>query len=147
LLLLWKYLPFPPVVRKTYVEMTHPRFLVGVVAYIQNSSDEVLLFHHTYRRRNPWSLPGGYLEWRETPQEGIAREVLEETGLVIEAGRTLATSFHKPEQLDLLIECSVVAGTPEPSPEVDAWEYVPRSQLASILPNHRTLLRQAGLIE
>ena len=133
--------------RKAYVEMTHPRFLVGVVAYIRNSSDEVLLFHHTYRRRNAWSLPGGYLDWQESPQQGIAREVLEETGLVIEAGRTLATSFHKPEQLDLLIECKVIAGTAEASAEVDAWQYVPRSKLASILPNHRTLLRQAGLIE
>ncbi|MFC4501023.1 MULTISPECIES: NUDIX hydrolase [Streptomyces] len=31
-----------------------------------------------------WSLPGGALEGDETPEEGIARELLEETGLVIE---------------------------------------------------------------
>jgi 8-oxo-dGTP pyrophosphatase MutT (NUDIX family) len=134
-------------VRRTYIELTHPRFLVGVVAYIRNRDDEVLLFHHTYRRRNPWSLPGGYVESHESPQEGIAREVREESGLVIKAGRTLAASFHSPEQLDLLIECEIISGAPTASPEVDDWRYVPRSELAAILPNHRTLLREAGLIE
>jgi 8-oxo-dGTP diphosphatase len=127
--------------------LTHPRFLVGVVAYIRNSNDEVLLFHHTYRRRNPWSLPGGYVEWHESPREGIQREVLEESALVIKAGRTLAASFHNPEQLDLLIECEILSGTPAASPEVDDWRYVPRSELATALPNHRLLLREAGLIE
>jgi 8-oxo-dGTP pyrophosphatase MutT (NUDIX family) len=144
--LIWKYFPIPSVVRKAYIAHTHPRFLVGVVAYIHNASDEVLLFHHTYRRRNSWSLPGGYLESHETPQEGIEREIREESGLKIAAGRTLAASFHKAEQLDLLIECTIVNGTPAPTPEVDGWRYVPREDLSVILPNHRTLLRHAGLI-
>ena len=127
--------------------LTHPRFLVGVVAYIRNSNGDVLLFHHTYRRRNSWSLPGGYVEWQESPQEGIEREVREETGLIIKAGRTLAASFHSPEQLDLLIECEIVSGTPTASPEVDNWRFVPRSRLAAGLPNHHTLLHEAGLID
>jgi 8-oxo-dGTP pyrophosphatase MutT (NUDIX family) len=147
LLRVWKTVPFPRFMRRAYIELTHPRFLVGVVAYICNSSDEVLLFHHTYRRRNSWSLPGGYVEWSESPQDGIAREVLEESGLVIRAGRTLAAAFHSPEQLDLLIECEIVSGTPFPSPEVDNWRYVPRVELSTILPNHRTLLREAKLID
>jgi ADP-ribose pyrophosphatase YjhB (NUDIX family) len=146
LLRIWKTVPFPRFVRRTFIELTHPRFLVGVVAYIRNANDEVLLFHHTYRRRNSWSLPGGYVEWRESPREGITREVHEESGLVIRAGRTLAASFHSPEQLDLLIECEIISGTPTPSPEVDNWRYVPSTELAAILPNHRTLLREAGLI-
>jgi ADP-ribose pyrophosphatase YjhB (NUDIX family) len=33
-----------------------------------------------------WSLPGGMLEVGETLAEGIAREMLEETGLVVEVG-------------------------------------------------------------
>ena len=73
--------------------------------------------------------------------------MLEESGLVIKAGQTLAAAFHSPEQLDLLIECEIVAGKPSPSPEVDNWRYVPRVELSTILPNHRTLLREAKLIE
>ena len=33
-----------------------------------------------------WSLPGGMLETGETLEHGVAREILEETGLVIEVG-------------------------------------------------------------
>ena len=33
-----------------------------------------------------WSLPGGVLELGETLEAGVAREILEETGLVVEVG-------------------------------------------------------------
>lgn len=42
------------------------------------------------RRHEPlagqWSLPGGRLELGETLEAGVAREVLEETGLVVDVG-------------------------------------------------------------
>lgn len=31
-----------------------------------------------------WALPGGYLSWDETTEEGVAREVKEETGIDVE---------------------------------------------------------------
>jgi ADP-ribose pyrophosphatase YjhB (NUDIX family) len=67
-----------------------------------------------------WSLPGGRLELGETLAGGIEREVLEETGLTVEAGpvvevvehvtrdRTGAIAFHYVI-VDLL--CRVTGGT------------------------------------
>ncbi|MFN0071134.1 MAG: NUDIX hydrolase [Chloroflexota bacterium] len=147
LLWLWKNVPFPQWLRDLYIGLTHPRFHVGVVAYIEDSEQGVLLFHHTYRRHHPWSLPGGYLEKNESPQKGIEREVREESSLTIRAGRTLAVAFHSRSQLDLLIHCEIMHGTPVASPEVNGWRYVKRAQLAEILPNHQRLLRQAQLIQ
>ena len=43
------------------------------------------------RRRDGRGLnfPGGYLAWRESPQEGAIREVREETGYLAEVGRLI----------------------------------------------------------
>jgi len=38
-----------------------------------------------------WSIPGGRLEPGETTEAGCAREVLEETGLVVQVGRLVGT--------------------------------------------------------
>lgn len=60
--------------------------IVGVGAVVVREGEVLLV-----RRANPplqgeWSLPGGALEVGEKLREGIAREVLEETGLEVEVG-------------------------------------------------------------
>lgn len=146
LLWLWRTLPLPRWLRNAYVRFAHPKFLVGVIAYIVNERDEVLLFRHTYRRRNEWSLPSGYLETGESPAQGIAREVREESGLEIVARDILAAGFYESDQLDLLLACQIVGGRFAPTPEVDGWRYVAVGGLAAILPNHFRLLKQARLL-
>jgi 8-oxo-dGTP diphosphatase len=44
-----------------------------------------------------WSLPGGRIEPGETDTEALVREMREETGLVIEAGRLIGT-VQRPAQ-------------------------------------------------
>jgi 8-oxo-dGTP pyrophosphatase MutT (NUDIX family) len=47
------------------------------------------------RNNGEWSLPGGRLEEGETPEQAMAREVLEETGIQCKAG-LLFHSFVRP---------------------------------------------------
>ena len=61
--------------------------VVGVGAIVFDDAGRVLLV----RRGKPpdagrWSVPGGKLERSETLVQGVAREVREETGLVVEVG-------------------------------------------------------------
>ncbi len=50
----------------------------GVYAIIQNENDEYLLQY--YRKPNYFWLPGGGIDGEETDEEGLSRELLEETG-------------------------------------------------------------------
>jgi 8-oxo-dGTP diphosphatase len=51
--------------------------------------DRLLLVKHNMGDHVFWSPPGGGLEFGETVEQTLTREVLEETGLVIEPGRFL----------------------------------------------------------
>ena len=61
--------------------------IVGVGAIVFDDAGRVLLVE---RGKPPgqglWSVPGGKLEPRETLAQAVAREVREETGLVVEVG-------------------------------------------------------------
>ena len=85
-----------------------------------------------------WSLPGGVLETGEQLQEGIRREVLEETGLEVEPLR-VATIFErimrdrkgKPEYHYVLIDylCRVTGGALQAADDVRRVAWVPRQEL------------------
>jgi len=57
-------------------------FTIGVSGVVIHD-DKVLLVKLTYGHRG-WILPGGYVRTKETTGEAVRREVLEETGLVVE---------------------------------------------------------------
>jgi 8-oxo-dGTP diphosphatase len=57
--------------------------IVGVGAVVIDSTKVLLVLRGNEPLRGEWSLPGGALELGETLQQGVIREVLEETGLVV----------------------------------------------------------------
>lgn len=62
-----------------------PRHSVSVAAAIfDDSRENVLLIQR--RDNGKWEPPGGVLELNETIEDGLRREVLEETGAEIEVG-------------------------------------------------------------
>ncbi|HEX3543556.1 MAG TPA: NUDIX hydrolase [Candidatus Acidoferrum sp.] len=59
------------------------RPLVGVGGVVIDNSRALLIRRASEPLRGEWSIPGGMLELGETLQEGVARELLEETGLQV----------------------------------------------------------------
>lgn len=65
------------------------RPLIGVGAVIVCEGRVVVVRRGHEPLKGEWSIPGGVLEIGETLRAGAAREALEETGLVVEAGEVL----------------------------------------------------------
>jgi len=69
-------------VRREYPEAP----IVGVGAVVIDGARVLLVRRGHEPLKGEWSLPGGALELGETLQQGVVREVLEETGLEVVPG-------------------------------------------------------------
>lgn len=74
---------------------------VGVFAGIVDNMNRILLVKINYGSKN-WTLPGGHLENNESPIEGVKREVLEETGYIIEPEH-LVSVYSAPSKDDIVL--------------------------------------------
>jgi 8-oxo-dGTP diphosphatase len=69
-------------VRREYPEAP----IIGVGAVVIDGTKVLLVRRGQEPLKGEWSLPGGALELGETLQQGVVREVLEETGLIVVPG-------------------------------------------------------------
>lgn len=60
---------------------TSPKHSVSVAGVVVDDAGRVLVVRR--RDNGAWQAPGGVLELDETPEDGVAREVVEETGLAV----------------------------------------------------------------
>ncbi len=113
--------------------------IVGVGAVIVQDGQVVLIKRRYEPLAGQWSLPGGRLELGETLEAGVAREMLEETGLEIEAGPVIEVFdriFLDQERqvrfhyvlIDYL--CRPLGGTVRAGSDVDEALWVAPSDLA-----------------
>jgi 8-oxo-dGTP pyrophosphatase MutT (NUDIX family) len=82
------------------IRLTAPTYTVGAIALVEY--DGKLLALRQLHRRGV-SLPGGLVEKGEHPATSVTREVLEETGIRIDPGDVVATTFEtKLRHIDVL---------------------------------------------
>jgi len=131
--------------RQIFLRILNPSFMVGAMGLIQDEHGRILFLEHTYRREVPWGLPGGWLKHAESPETGLTREVLEETGLNVRVDALLAAEFWGDTQLDLLFRCTVESGSYQSSDETGLHRWASLDELPELLPNQLAMLRKARI--
>ena len=118
------------------------RIVTACDAVIFDSAEEkVLLTRRTDNGR--WCLPGGAMDPGESASECCAREVLEETGLVVTVGRLIGvystphriTEYadgNRKQALDLVFEAVRISGELSVSDETTKLGYFSPEQMKSM---------------
>jgi len=120
-----------------------PKYIVAVAAVIVDTTGQILLGKHTYRKKHPWGLLAGVLEYGEDPEKAIVREVKEETGYKIDVvGLLKAVSANEDHHISLIYLCKIVDGAFQPTPEISKVQYYPSENLPDMLDTERALVTQ-----
>lgn len=100
----------------------------GVKALILKD-DKFLAMHNRGVEEDLWELPGGRMEFGETHEETLAREIMEETGLKVKPIKLLDT-WNLMLRVDYQIAgiiylCQLEEGEVKLSDEHDAFKWIP----------------------
>jgi ADP-ribose pyrophosphatase YjhB (NUDIX family) len=143
LLKIWKALPNSEILRGSLVWLIMQKFLVGVVGVVLDNSGQILFLKHTYRKKYPWGLPGGWLKRGEQPMQALRREIREETGMDVEVIKPLIVSGDDQwPRVDLIFLCRVIDGAFSASEEVSSAKFFAIDQLPEIMPSQKTIIQQ-----
>ncbi|MDQ2881250.1 MAG: NUDIX hydrolase [Actinomycetota bacterium] len=93
-----------------------PKHSVSVAGIVVRADGRVLAVRRRDNQR--WEPPGGVLELHETFEQGLRREVLEETGIEVRVERLTGVYKNMPRGIVALVfRCSPISGCLGPTDE------------------------------
>ena len=117
-----------------HIYYTNPKIVVGSVVTFE---DKFLLCRRAIEpRRGFWTLPAGFLEEHETPEDGARREAREEAEADIQINALLAVyAVPHISQVQLMYRATLkepvfAAGPESLESKLFAWDEIPWSELA-----------------
>lgn len=121
-----------------FVAYENPKIVVGSV--VRHGGRVLLCKRAIEPRRGFWTIPAGYLELNETPDQGALREAREEATATVAISRLLAVySVPRISQVQLIYRATlnvpeagpaIAAGIESEAVELFEWADIPWDQLA-----------------
>lgn len=114
------------------------RPVVGVGAVVVKDGRVLLIRRGKEPLRGRWLVPGGTVEYGETLEEGIVREVMEETGVTVRPLQVVAVIDRIHREGDRVVQhyvivdylCEWLAGEARAGSDAEAVALVPAGDLA-----------------
>ncbi|WP_417449488.1 NUDIX hydrolase [Kordiimonas sp.] len=136
-----------------FIHYENPRIIAGAV--VEHAGKILLCRRAIFPQKGRWTIPAGFLENGEAPDEGAAREAYEEATANIEITDLLAVySVRHISQVHLMYRATLK--TPEFAPGIESlevalfdWEDIPWDELAFpsvhwVLNHHRAVRGKSG---
>jgi 8-oxo-dGTP diphosphatase len=131
-----------------FVHLRDPK--VGVTALVEEGGQVLLVQRAIEPGLGLWSLPSGYVEWDESPEQAVRRECAEETGLSL-ADLELLDVLHYTDDfrgpgINLVYRARVCGGHLRPADDArdarfsEPADLPPPEQIAFV--GHRQVLEQ-----
>ncbi|WP_459714352.1 NUDIX hydrolase [Actinophytocola sp. KF-1] len=93
-----------------------PMHSVSVAGVVIDSDERILAIRR--RDNDHWQIPGGILEVDESFEEGVRREIMEETGVAVTVQRLTGVYKNMSSAVVALVfQCSPINGQPAPTAE------------------------------
>ncbi|MER5266939.1 NUDIX hydrolase [Actinosynnema sp. NPDC002837] len=110
-----------------------PRHSVSVAGIVVNNVGKVLVIQR--RDNGRWEPPGGVLELTETFEEGVKREVLEETGISVQVERLTGVYKNMPRGIVALVyRCTPLDGTSRTTDEATEVRWMTVNEVCAAMP-------------
>ena len=144
LILLYKKLPLSLNFKKKIIYRANKKFLVAVLGIIINDDGKILLLNHTYRKAEPWGIPSGYIEW-ESPEEGLKREIFEETNFIVDLDKIIHTEYGKsPPRINIYFSGRIKSGIFKSCEEISDYNFADIKDLPDYMPDYqKELIKRA----
>jgi 8-oxo-dGTP diphosphatase len=109
-----------------------PRHSVSVAGIVVNDEGKVLVIRR--RDNNHWEPPGGVLELDETFEEGVRREVQEETGVLVRVDRLTGVYKNMTRGIVALVfRCTPEAGSTTVTDEAREVRWMTTSEVCDAM--------------
>ena len=99
-----------------FVQFHDPK--VAVIALVVHGSRVLLIQRAVDPAKGKWSLPGGYMDAGEMPQEALKRELQEEVGLSVKIGELIEIFPMVNDEEERIGIVLAFEGEPSGSPEI-----------------------------
>jgi len=133
---------FPVRWQRRFMSAANDRFLVGVTGLGIDDKGQVLLARHRFGAPQ-WRFLGGFLHPRERVEDALAREILEETGLIVEVGPILeVVTGYRWERVELVFAYRVTSGSVVLTDEVAELRGFPAAELPEVRADQRGLIER-----